>query len=171
MTTGGDRAVADTGQVLDELRAMVGGELRTTEWFQVTQVEADVFSALTDDWDHMHNDPGWARGTPWGGTIAHGIYMVALIPSVMKKLTALPFVNDDPERGFTLNYGFNKVRFVAPTRIDLPVRASVGVLSVEDKANGSVLLTFSVTFLQRHHDEEVTTTYAEYLLYMDFSSA
>ena len=172
MTSGhGDTAAADTGRVLDDLRAKVGCELGTTDWFEVTQLEADVFSALTDDWDHMHNDPGWAEGTPWGGTIAHGIYMIALIPSVMKKLTALPFVNDDPARGFTLNYGFDKVRFVAPTRIDRPVRAAVGVVSVDDRPGGSVLITFSVAFLQRHHGEEVTTTYAEYLLYMDFSSA
>lgn len=156
---------------LPEFRAKVGHQIGRTDWFDLTQLQVDMFSVLTDDWDYMHNDPEWAADSAWGGTIAHGLFVLSLIPSVMKRLTDLPFVNDDPALGHTVNYGFDKVRFINPARLDRPTCATVDLQAMEDKPNGSVLMRFAVTFLQRDGDDEIVSVYADYLLYMDYSEA
>ena len=67
-------------QQFEELKTRVGTEVGVTDWFTIEQKMADVFGALTGNPDAMHNDPEWAKHSPWGGTIAHGLNVLCLIP-------------------------------------------------------------------------------------------
>ena len=125
---------------IGSLRAQIGQEIGVTDWFTVTQRDADLYAALTDDWDYMHNDPDWAADSPWQGTIAHGMYLLSLIPSFLKETTDLPIVSDSGADGFGLNYGFDKVRFITPLRIGRRAQARISVIDVTERAPGTYLL-------------------------------
>ena len=86
-------------EYFENLKSKIGQEIGVTAPFIVSQKDADLFSALTDDWDYMHNDPKWAADSQWGGTIAHGMYVMTLIPSFLKQLTALPIISDNADDG------------------------------------------------------------------------
>src|SRR5687767_8254730 len=92
-----------------------GEELGISDWFSVSQRDADLFSALTGDWDFMHNDPEWA--TPrLGGTIAHGLYVLSLLPRLNREVNPLlPIIATETAAG--LNYGYNRIRFISPLLI------------------------------------------------------
>src|ERR671937_3028567 len=93
---------------IDELRAKVGDELGVSEWHDVTQEEIDAFADATGDHQWIHVDPERAAQTPWGSTIAHGLYTLSLGPKFSYAMFALDNV------AFGLNHGYEKVRFPAP---------------------------------------------------------
>ena len=136
--------------LFESLSARVGEEIGVTDWFAVTQKDADLFSAMTDDWDYMHNDPAWA--TPrFGGTIAHGLYVLSLLPHFMKEiLPELPIVASSSAS--SLNYGYNKVRFISHLLIGQRARDRVVLVSVNEKRPGEYLTTYSHT-VERENEE------------------
>jgi acyl dehydratase len=69
-----------TLQGLDELASHVGKDLGVTEWHTVTQAAIDCFADTTGDHQWIHADPGRAASSPFGGTIAHGLYTLSLGP-------------------------------------------------------------------------------------------
>lgn len=156
-----------TDETITELRARIGTEIGVTDWFTVSQRDADIYAALTDDWDYMHNAPAWAASGPWGGTIAHGMYILSLIPSFLKQTTDLPIVSDSDADGFALNYGFDRVRFVAPLRIGQQARAHIKVLDVIERSPGEhILKTECAVYCDA--DPERPVMVAENLAYLTF---
>ena len=115
---------------IDELRAKVGDELGVSEWHQVTQDEIDAFADATGDHQWIHVDPERATQTPFGSTIAHGLYTLSLGP----KFTFAMFTIEG--FAFGLNYGYNKVRFPAPLPVDSRVRMRATLGSVDDVPGG-----------------------------------
>jgi acyl dehydratase len=69
---------------IDELKARAGEDLGVSEWHEVTQAEIDTFAEATGDHQWIHVDPERARDTPFGGTIAHGYYTLALASRFME---------------------------------------------------------------------------------------
>ena len=65
---------------IDELKAKVGEELGVSEWHEVTQAEIDAFADATGDHQWIHVDPERAAQSPFGSTIAHGLYTLGLGP-------------------------------------------------------------------------------------------
>ncbi len=100
---------------LDELKQAEGDDLGTSDWHEVTQAAIDSFADVTGDHQWIHVDPERAKATPFGGTIAHGYYTLALAPMLNEQIFGLQGF------AFAVNYGLNKVRFPAP----LPVGARV----------------------------------------------
>lgn len=141
----------------EELKNEVGQELGVVP-FVVTQKDADLFSAITDDWDYMHNDPKWAAAnSEWEGTIAHGLYVLSLVPSFCKQVTdRLPLVSDDTSAGFALNYDFDRVRFVSPLLVGAPARAHITLLDFVDKGDGSYRLTLGIKVYPEGNDQKPT---------------
>jgi acyl dehydratase len=134
---------ADAPIWLEQLRDQVGQEVGVTDWFTVTQRDADLFSALTDDWDYMHNDPDWAQSR-FGGTIAHGLYVLSLVPRFLKEVApSLPIVATADAS--VLNYGFDTVRFISPLRIGEQARDRVELLSLSEKRPGDYLARYRHT--------------------------
>ena len=143
---------------IDELRAKVGEELGVSEWHEVTQDAIDAFADATGDHQWIHVDPERAAQTPWGSTIAHGLYTLSLGPQFTFALFTIEGF------AFGLNYGYNKVRFPAPLPVDSRVRMRATLSSVDD-VPGGVQLTITQTF--EREGEEKPVCVAEAVSRMD----
>ena len=129
--------MAIPGYGMATLREFVGRELGVSRWMAVDQARIDAFAACTGDHQWIHVDTERARReSPFGGTIAHGYLTLSLAAALAMEMGLVPV---DAKAG--LNYGLDKVRFVAPVRAGARVRNRIVLLSVEDKGNGRVLVT------------------------------
>jgi acyl dehydratase len=133
---------------IDELRTKVGEELGVSEWHEVTQDEIDAFADATGDHQWIHVDPERAAETPFGSTIAHGIYTLSLGPRFTFALFTIEGF------AFGLNYGYNKVRFPAPLPVDSRLRMRATLASVDD-VPGGVQLTITQTFEREGEEKPV----------------
>lgn len=153
---------APEATIFTQLQASVGQELGVTDWFTVSQRDADLYSALIDDWDVMHNDPVWA--TPrFGGTIAHGLYVVSLFPKFIKEIDSPIPVIATPTAS-TLNYGFDRIRFVSPLRIGQRARDRVVLTEVTEKKPGDFLVRTTHTI--EKEDDPTPHIVADWLAYV-----
>ena len=118
-------ASADQGMLttMAGLADLVGSELGTTDWREMTQEEVNAFADATGDHQFIHVDPERARETPFGGTIAHGFLTLSLVAPITQSLLRVS------DAGMAVNYGLDRVRFPAP----LPVGAQWrGVAAVSE---------------------------------------
>jgi len=126
---------------LDQLRDAVGTEIGCSEWRVVTQEMIDKFADATDDHQFIHVDPERAaKETPFGGTIAHGFLTLSLLSTLA--FEALPMI-----QGATMgiNYGFDKVRFMAPVKSGARVRARFKLAEADIRPSGRVVNHYEVT--------------------------
>lgn len=135
----------------------------TTDWMSISQLECDIFAALTGDRALMHNDPVWAAGSPWGGTIVHGYHVLALLT---KALDALQLPGMDDDQNYALNYGLNKVRIIRPMRVGAEFRFNTTVANIDHKGDLCFLVSFEHVVEIR--DEEQPFMVAESLAYCAF---
>lgn len=111
-----------------ELQSLIGQEVGVSRWFALDQARIDAFAKLAEDEQFIHVDPERARTTPFGGTIAHGFLTLSLA-SAMSEDALAPL--DDLVMG--INYGFDRLRFLAPAPSGARVRGRFKLLSAEDK--------------------------------------
>jgi acyl dehydratase len=124
------------GYSLATLSEFVGRELGVSEWITVAQGRIDAFAACTGDRQWIHVDVERARReSPFGGTVAHGYLTLSLLASLAMEVGLVPV---DAAAG--LNYGLDKVRFMAPVKAGARVRNRVVLLAVENKGGGRVLI-------------------------------
>jgi acyl dehydratase len=121
-----------------ELLAVVGEHLGTSDWLVVDQDRITRFAGATGDAQWIHVDPDRAATGPFGGTIAHGFLILSLVPV----LTSGVYRVDGA--GMAVNYGLNRVRFTAPVRSGSAIRAAVRVLHAE-RVTGGVQVHNEVT--------------------------
>jgi acyl dehydratase len=124
---------------IDEVRAHVGKELGVSQWHEVTQDAINQFAEVTGDHQWIHVDVERAKETPFGGTIAHGYYTLALAPMFSYELFTFEGF------AFALNYGVNKVRFPAPLPVGSKVRMRAELAEVQDIPGGIQVQT-TLTF-------------------------
>lgn len=124
--------------VIDEIRAYYGEETRTTDWLTVDQSLINKFGEATCDSDWLHTDPERARReSPFGGTIAFGFWTV----SMMTYFTRRAMGCDYPEGAlYGLNYGFDRLRLLAPVPVGSRIRNHMRLLSVEERDAGRYLV-------------------------------
>ena len=125
---------------LDDIRLAIGTEIGASDWILVDQQRIDTFADTTEDRQFIHVDPALAAGTPFGGTIAHGFLSLSLLSRVAADVMLVP----DTTR-MAVNYGLDRVRFIAPVRSGKRIRGRFTLDSVEDKAPGQLLVRHSVT--------------------------
>jgi acyl dehydratase len=101
-----------------DLESVVGKELGSSEWHEITQERVNAFADVTGDRQWIHVDPERAAAGPFGGTIAHGYLTLSLLPALMSEVWRVEGVR------MGINYGLNRVRFPAP----VPVRSRVRVV-------------------------------------------
>jgi len=102
----------------ERMRERVGSDFGVSQWMLLDQPRVDAFADLTDDRYFIHVDPARAaRETPYGGTIAHGFLTLSLLSQMAYQVC--PMV-EGTKSG--VNYGFNRLRFVAPVRTGSRVR-------------------------------------------------
>jgi acyl dehydratase len=119
----------------------VGRELGASVWVVVDQDRIDAFAACTGDRQWIHVDVARAkRESPFGGPIAHGYLTLSLVAAMVMELGVIP-----PDAATGLNYGLDKVRFIAPVKAGTRVRARATLLAVEPQSGGRVLLKLNCT--------------------------
>ncbi len=123
---------------LDALAAAAGTELGPTDWLEVTQDRVNLFADATEDHQWIHVDPEKAKTGPFGGTIAHGLLTLSLLPHFTHQLYRVDNI------AMAINYGYNKVRFITPVRVGAKVRARAQISDVA-KLEGAVQATMTVT--------------------------
>ncbi len=131
-----------TAMTAQDMTAKVGETLGTSEWLLVDQEMINKFADATGDHQFIHVNEDMAKMTPFGGTIAHGFLTLSLFPVLMAK-SDCPRV-EGVKMG--VNYGGNKVRFLAPVRSGKKIRGHFKLLELEEKRPGQwqQTLEFSV---------------------------
>ena len=134
---------------LDELAACVGQEVAVSDWLTVTQPMINQFAEATGDHQWIHVDVARARQGPFGAPIAHGFLTLSLLPRFFESTL------DVPSSTMGVNYGLNRVRFVAPVPVDSRLRARLKLLAAEPLAGGGWQHTWEVTIEREGQDKPV----------------
>ena len=138
---------------LEELKAAEGETLGTSDWHEVTQQDINTFADVTGDHQWIHVDPERAKETPFGGTIAHGYYTVALAPMFGAQVMTFEGF------AFALNYGLDRVRLPAPMPVGGKVRCTIRLAEVTDIPGGAQV-KFEHTFEREGGDKPVCVSEA-----------
>ena len=125
---------------LEEIHAAVGTEIGVSDWIAVGQERIDAFADATEDRQFIHTDPALAAQTPFGGTIAHGFLSLSLLSRMGADVMLVPDTTK-----MAVNYGLDRVRFLAPVRAGKRVRGRFVLKDMKEKATGQFLMTFGVT--------------------------
>jgi acyl dehydratase len=123
---------------LDELAGAQGSQLGPTDWVEIGQDRVNTFADATDDHQWIHVDPARAAGGPFGGTIAHGLLTLSLLPHFSQQLYTVENI------AMAVNYGYNKVRFITPVKVGARLRARAELTSVT-QLEGAAQSTMTVT--------------------------
>jgi acyl dehydratase len=118
-----------------QLESMVGEEVGISDWALLDQQKIDAFAEVTFDPYFIHTDPARAKAeTPFGGTIAHGFLTLSMLSAMA--YDALP---DIEGRTMGMNYGFDKIRFLAPVPAGSKIRGRFKIAGVTRKAGQAVV--------------------------------
>jgi NADPH:quinone reductase len=126
---------------LEALTAKVGQDLGSSNWYEITQADIDAFAQATGDTQWIHTNPEMAKQySPFGTTIAHGLYNLSLSPMLIEKILSIKTVK------MGLNYGMNKVRFISPVPVGSRLRMHAHLRAVEPAPPRGLKAFTNVTF-------------------------
>ena len=121
----------------DTVAAFVGQELGVSDWITVDQPMIDAFAEVTGDHQWIHVDPERAvREAPTGTTIAHGLLTLSLLPAMRNRTGVIP-----EGTGRSINYGYDKIRFLAPVPPDSRIRARIALTEATPRGEGMLVTT------------------------------
>ena len=115
------------------LQSLVGQDIGCSDWVAIDQARIDLFAQATGDHQWIHTDPERAAAGPFGATVAHGYLTLSLVPL----LFASGFDIADVKMG--VNYGLNRVRFMAPVTVGSRLRGHFKLLAYEPLDGGAQL--------------------------------
>jgi acyl dehydratase len=124
----------------EEIQTRVGSEVGVSDWILVDQAAIDTFAEVTDDHQFIHVEPEAAARTPFGGTVAHGF----LTLSLLSRMAADAMLRPEAVK-MGVNYGFDKVRFMAPVRSGKRVRGRFVLTRFDEKRPGQWQFVHQVT--------------------------
>lgn len=128
--------MAIEGYSMQTLSSFVGKALGVTNWMQIDQSRINQFAECTGDHQWIHVDVQRAAAeSPYGGTIAHGFLSLSLLATMGMAVGIVP-----ADARAAINYGLDRVRFMAPVKAGARVRCHIELISVEDKGGGNILL-------------------------------
>ena len=125
---------------LDALRALEGKEIGVSDWLAIGQYQIDAFADLCGDHQFIHVDPVRAMETPFGGTIAHGFHTLSLLTFLAQGVR--PRIESTRH---SVNYGFDRIRFVAPVHSGSRIRARFRLAQLEERVPGEITQHYAVT--------------------------
>ena len=128
-----------TFQTLSDLAACVGQEVAVSDWITITQPQVNLFAEATGDHQWIHVDPEKAAAGPFGAAIAHGFLTLSLLPRFFE--SSMKII----ESRMGVNYGLNKVRFMAPVPVGSRLRARMKLLSAEPIEADGLQMAWDVT--------------------------
>lgn len=138
------------GIVLDraEWQARVGTRLGSSGWIAITQGMIDTYGTCIGDTYWIHMDPERAaKESPMGGTIAHGLLTLSLLPAMTYQ--ALPGLKGER---MVMNYGMNRLRFVSPVPVNSRVRGHIDLTQIDERKPGELTITCDVTVDIEHSE-------------------
>lgn len=147
---------------LDEVRAAVGADFGASRWWTIEQQDVQAFAELTGDHEWIHVEADRADVGPFGGTVAHGLFILALAPQLATDCYEI--------RGFDvrLAYGLDRVRFTSPFAVGKRVRAHFQLVDVRDRSGG-IVATIRLAF--EIEGAEKLGCVADLLIYLMHESA
>ncbi|HEY0150144.1 MAG TPA: MaoC family dehydratase [Allosphingosinicella sp.] len=125
---------------IEEITARVGEEIGVSGWLLADQAAIDAFAEVTQDHQFIHTDPEAAAKTPFGGTVAHGFLTLSLLSRMAADVMLVP-----ETLKMAVNYGFERVRFIAPVRAGKRVRGRFVLASAAEKRPGQWQFVHHVT--------------------------
>jgi acyl dehydratase len=129
------------------LRDRIGEEIAASDWLEISQARIDQFAEATGDTQWIHVDAARAAAeSPFKTTIAHGFLTLSLMSALIREAMQFHHLR------LAINYGMNRMRFVAPVPAGSRIRARFTPVSVED-VSGSVQVTWQVTIDREHADK------------------
>ena len=137
---------------IEEIQAKVGEEVGVSGWILIDQARIDQFAEVTEDHQFIHVDPQAAAATPFGGTIAHGFLSLSLLSRMAEDAMLRP---EAIKMG--VNYGFEKVRFLAPVRSGKRVRGRFRLNRFDEKRPGQFQFVHEVTVEIEGEDKPALT--------------
>ncbi len=125
---------------LETFAGLAGTELKPSGWFEISQERINQFADATNDHQFIHVDPDRAAATPFGTTIAHGYLTLSLLSDLLEDCRPTP-------EGLVmgLNYGSDKIRYLAPVKVGQRVRAVGRIAELAEKRPGQWLIKTAVT--------------------------
>lgn len=125
---------------IEEIKATIGAEIGVSGWILVDQQAIDTFADVTGDHQFIHVDAEAAAKTPFGGTVAHGFLTLSLLSQMAEQVMLVP---EGLKMG--VNYGFDRVRFLAPVRSGSRVRGRFTLAAADQKRPGQWQFVHQVT--------------------------
>lgn len=125
---------------IEDIQSKVGGEIGVSDWVLIDQDRIDAFAEITEDPQFIHVDPEAAAKTPFGGTVAHGFLTLSLLSRMAADAMLRPEVVK-----MGVNYGFERVRFMAPVRSGKRIRGRFTLARFEEKKPGQWQFVHNVT--------------------------
>ncbi len=138
-----------TFQTLSDLAACVGQEVAVSDWITVTQEQVDQFAEATGDHQWIHVDVDRAKAGPFGAPIAHGFLTLSMLPRFFQSALLIT------ESRMGVNYGLNKVRFMAPVPVGSRLRARMTLVSCDAIDNNGRQLVWDVLVEKEGGDKPV----------------
>jgi acyl dehydratase len=123
---------------IHDMVGKIGESLGASDWYALGQDRIDAFADTTEDHQFIHVDVEKAKLTPFGGTIAHGFLTLSMLAAFMNEI-------DKPEVTMSVNYGFNKVRFLTPVKSGQRIRGHFTLLELVEKRPGQWQQTVEVS--------------------------
>jgi acyl dehydratase len=108
-----------------DLEALLGKEVGLSRWFLMDQERIGLFADVTEDQQFIHIDPERAKATPFGGTIAHGFLTLSMLSAMAEE--AVPLVEGLIH---SVNYGFERIRFIAPVSAGKRIRGRFELIAI-----------------------------------------
>ncbi len=133
----------------ETLDQFVGRELGVSDWILISQQRISEFADCTGDHQWIHVDSERARReSPYNSTIAHGFFTLAIVGPTSLEVWIKP-----AGIATAINYGLDRVRFIAPVPVDARIRNRIKLLAIEPKANGRALLTTENIIEIEHYEK------------------
>ena len=125
---------------LDQMRSKVGQELGVSDWVLMDQRRFDLFAQATDDPDPMHIDSEWCEtNSPFGSTIAFGFLTISMLTELHHQVVRRGRGLTAAAGGYGLNYGFDRLRLIAPIPVNSRIRGRFTLISVEERKPDEIL--------------------------------
>ena len=140
---------------------MVGQEIGCSSWTRISQEMIDIFAELTNDNQFIHVDPERAKSeTSYGGTIVHGFLCLSLASQMVR--SAIPRIKDI---NISINYGFDKIRFVTPVPSGSDIRGRFKLMAVDERKPKEFVMRYEMKIEIRGGDRPAI--FAEWLVQLN----
>ena len=144
-----------------DLLAMIGQDLGSSPWLDVSQDRINVFADATDDHQWIHVDVERAKTGPFGGPIAHGYLTLSLLIPLWSEILVIENLD------LAVNYGLNKVRFPAPVPAGARVQVSASLANAEEVGGNGIQATIDTVMRVEGADKPVCIAQMVHRYYKD----